>query len=72
MQPALVILLILNLKENILQDTIENEAVVEATPSSLIFSEHSPAKPMRALKIPLNVFLGPALWQRVIFVLSES
>lgn len=38
----------------------------------LIFSEHSPAKLMPALKIPLNVFLGPALWQRVIFVLSES
>jgi len=38
----------------------------------LIFSKHSPVKPMRALKIPLNVFLGLALWQRVIFVLSES
>lgn len=38
----------------------------------LIFSKHSPLKPMHALKIPLNVFLGPALWQRVNFVFSES
>lgn len=38
----------------------------------LIFSEHSPAKPVHALKILLNIFLGPALWKRVIFVLSES
>jgi len=32
LEPALVILLILNLKEKILLDTIENEAVVQATP----------------------------------------
>lgn len=30
LEPALVILLILNLKEKILLDTIENEAVVQA------------------------------------------
>lgn len=59
LEPALVILLILNLKEKISLDTIEKEAVVQATPGMFNILRAQPCKACACFKNSSECFRRP-------------
>lgn len=59
LEPALVIFLILNLKESIFLDSVENEAVVQGNPGMFNILWAQPCKACACLKNSPEYFLRP-------------